>query len=128
MHIYPIRSYGNRLPSEFIRQHKAYGWLDFRQIKTATHLRGEARLLDVKGGRDLIAPLQWARVRRVDGVLHLAGKQDYGRPNLKAKPVWRSQSWLCAYTQEDAEEFLARMVFDQRVSLIASFFPDDVYE
>lgn len=110
MHIFRMRSGGYRLPGSSILGSGVSGWLDYRQSPPDDYgPRWEAHLRATPGGPDLLVPLLWAKVRRIDGVLHLAGREECGRRNTKAKSELRHQSWLCAINAEDAEPLIARI-------------------
>ncbi len=48
------------------------GWLVYQQVPLDDYgVRWEAHLLEDRGGKPLLLSLQWARLRRVDGVMHL---------------------------------------------------------
>ncbi|MDR6216210.1 hypothetical protein QE399_003899 [Paracidovorax wautersii] len=127
MHIFRIRSGGYRASRTSIWQSSVAGWLDYRMSLPDDYgPRWEAHLRAAPGGRDLITPLQWARIRRIDGVLHLAGREECGRPNTKAKSDLQPQSWLCALTPGDAEPLIARIRFTSATGYTAD--EDDEYE
>ncbi|RYH67815.1 MAG: hypothetical protein EON54_03745 [Alcaligenaceae bacterium] len=110
MHIYRMRVRGELASRDVILKLAASGWLDFRRVPPGAYGPSfEARLLDSRGGRDRLPPLYWARILRIDGVLHLVGKEDCGRPNIKARPDMRYQSWLCASDPAAAAPFIARV-------------------
>lgn len=87
------------------------GWLEYvKSPPDSLGPRMQAHLRDGRGGAHLLKPLQWARLRRIDGgVLHLTGREECGRPNTKAKSELRRQSWLCAADPAEAAPLLARV-------------------
>lgn len=85
--------------------------------------RMEARLLDRPGGKDLILPLQFAQIRRIQGVMHLAGKEYYGRGPKSRVQVW-GQSWMCCHDIADAQQLLAKV---QLQGVAALFGDEDEY-
>lgn len=106
-----MRSNGHRLAgAELIHQQPVRGWLEFKRSPLDSYgPRMEAHLLDRRGGKDLILPLYYARLARIDGVMHLAGNERVGRSNTKANTRRVSQSWLCALDPADAQPLLARI-------------------
>ncbi len=61
------------------------GWLEFKRSPLDSYgPRMEAHLLDRPGGKDLIRPLYYARLVRIEGVLHLAGREREGRDRTKS--------------------------------------------
>lgn len=52
--------------------------------------------------KDLVPPLYRAQLRRVAGVMHLAGWERLSRGTQKAKATDERQSWLCAVNPADA--------------------------
>jgi len=78
-------------------------------------------LLDRTGGKDLIPPLYYARLVRIGGVMHLAGRERAGRGNTKASTRPVGQSWLCALDRADALPLLERV----RVDRASGFSPED---
>lgn len=111
MHVYLLRSNGFRVSArDLITRPPARGWLQYKQVPLDDYgLRWEAHLLTAAGGQPLLRPLHWARLRRVDGVMHLTGREDCGRGSKKASPLWRPQSWMCALDTADAVPLLQRM-------------------
>lgn len=76
--------------------------------------RFETHLVD-RAGKALILPLYWARIRRIEGgVMHLAGTEEGGRTNTKARPERYKQSWLCAVNPADAMPLLDRVYITAR--------------
>ncbi len=100
----------------------ARGWLEFKRSPLDSYgARWEAHLLDRQGGKDVIPPIRYARLHRVDGVMHIIGREEGGRPNTKAASVPWKQSWLCALDPADALPFLERV----RVVRATGFSPED---
>lgn len=98
------------------------GWLEYKRSPLDSYgPRMEAHLLDRPGGHDLIRPLYYARLVRIQGVLHLAGREREGRNNTKAKTRPVSQSWLCALDPADALPLLQQV----RVTRVSGFDPQD---
>lgn len=86
--------------------------------------RMEARLLDRPGGKDLILPLQFAQILRIQGVMHLTGKEYFGR-GLKSKvQVW-NQSWMCCHDPLDAQHLIAKV---QPRGMVAIFGDEDMMD
>lgn len=69
--------------------------------------RMQARLLD-QAGADLLSPLQFAKIARIEGVMHITGLEYYLR-GRKGTPNKHKQSWLCALQPADALPFLDRI-------------------
>lgn len=98
------------LARDLLARQPMLGWLVYQQVPLDDYgVRWEAHLLEDRGGKPLLLSLQWARLRRVDGVMHLVGREDCGRRSKKASPVWRPQSWMCAFDPTDAQPLLQRM-------------------
>ncbi len=110
-HVYVLRNGGKRVAStDLLEQQPVRGWLQYKQVPLDDlGPRWEAHLLTMAGGKPLLRPLNWARLRRVEGVMHLVGREDCGRQSKKASPAWRRQSWMCAFDPADARPFLQRM-------------------
>jgi len=106
-----MRANGHRLAStDPALLHGVPGWLEFKRSPLDSYgPRMEAHLLDRPGGKDLIRPLYYARLVRIEGVLHLAGREREGRSNTKANTRAVSQSWLCALDPADALPLLERV-------------------
>jgi hypothetical protein len=86
------------------------GWLEFKRSPLDSYgPRWEAHLLDQQGGRDIIPPMRYARLHRLDGVMHLVGQEEGGRKNTKASSRPWKQSWLCALDAADAQPLLERV-------------------
>lgn len=122
LYVYRMRTGGNRLEGndEALRR-PVRGWLELRPSPRDDYgPRLEAHLREGEGGSALLRPLYWARVRRVSGVMHLAGKEECGRTATKAKSDLQPQSWLCAINPEDALPLLERV----RISEWARDIPD----
>lgn len=81
--------------------------------------RMQARLLD-RAGEDLILPLHYAKIARIDGVMHIAGIEYYLRGRKGSPERWK-QSWLCAHRPEDAWPILERV----RVPSVTGFSDED---
>lgn len=126
MHIYRLRSGGLRIAgSDPELRNGVYGWVEFKRSPLDSYgPRMEAHLLDRTNGKDLIRPLYYARLRRIDGVMHLAGREREGRNNTKANTRPVSQSWLCAFDPADALPLLAKI----HVHSPAGFSPDEEYD
>lgn len=118
-----MRSGGHRLAgANPALRHGVRGWLLFARTPLDDYgPRWEARLLDARGGRDLIPPLRHAQLRRVDGVMHIVGREEGGRPNTKASSRPLKQSWLCVLDPADAEPLLGRV----RIETASGFSPED---
>lgn len=69
--------------------------------------RMQARLLG-PDRNDLILPLQYARILRIEGVMHIAGVEYYLRGRKGSPERWK-QSWLCAHDPNDAFPILDRI-------------------
>ena len=110
-HIYRMRIDGHRLAGADPRlRQPAYGWLQFKRSPLDSYgPRQEAHLLDKPGGKDLILPLYYARLARIDGVMHLTGQERIGRNATKASSRRVNQSWLCALDPADALPLLSRV-------------------
>lgn len=106
-----MRSNGRRLAgADLSQQQPVQGWLEFKRSPLDSYgPRMEAHLLDRRGGKDLILPLYYARLARIDGVMHLAGQERIGRSNTKASTQRVNQSWLCAVNPADALPLLERV-------------------
>lgn len=117
-----MRSNGHRLAGpDLSQQVPTHGWLEFKRSPIDSYgPRMEAHLLDQRGGKDLILPLHYARLARVDGVMHFTGHERVGRTNTKASTRRVAQSWLCALNPADALPLLARV----RVIKATGFGPD----
>lgn len=101
------------------------GWLEFKRTPEDSYgPRMEAHLLNQRGGKDLIRPLYYARLLRIDGVMHLAGKEREGRANTKASTRPVNQSWLCATDPADGLQILDR-VYVHRASGFGEDDPND---
>lgn len=111
IYVYVLRSSGTRVRvRDLLDRQPTRGWLQYKQVPLDDYgLRWEAHLLTEAGGKSLLRPLDRARVRRVEGVMHLVGREDCGRGSKKATPLWRPQSWMCALAPADAEPLLQRM-------------------
>lgn len=125
-HVYRLRSGGHRIagtdPSLF---QGVEGWLEYRRSPLDSYgPRMEAHLLDRTGSKDLIPPLFYARLVRIGGVMHLAGRERVGRGNTKASTRPVGQSWLCALDPAEALSLLERV----RVHRASGFSPDDDFD
>ncbi len=112
LYVYRMRHGGARVAgSDPALRRAAYGWLEFARSPLDSYgPRWEAHLRIERGGHeDAIPPLHYARVLRVDGVMHLIGRENLGRGNTKAKPVWKQQSWLCAIDPAHAMPLLDKV-------------------
>lgn len=118
-----MRTGGHRLAStDPALLRGVHGWLQFGRSPLDSYgPRMEAHLLDKPGGKDLIRPLYYARLVRIEGVLHLAGRERQGRDNTKASTRPVGQSWLCALDPADALQLLQRV----RVDRATGFSPED---
>lgn len=105
-----MRSRDQRVAGCVLRQQPGTpGWLRIEPDVLDGHERGlRARLLDHRGGKDVILPLYGARLRRVDGVMHIIGTELMPK-SRKGRPWEYRQSWLCATDPADAREFLERV-------------------
>lgn len=110
-YIFRMRAAGHRLAGKDLSQQvPAHGWLEFKRSPLDSYgPRMEAHLLDKRGGKDLLLPLYYARLARIDGVMHLAGQERIGRTNTKASSRRVNQSWLCAQEPADALPLLTRV-------------------
>lgn len=54
--------------------------------------------------------------------MHLVGREDCGRGSKKSTPLWRPQSWMCAFDPADAAPMLERL----RVAALSA--PYDPFE
>lgn len=106
-----MRNNGRRVPArELSARPPVRGWLQYKETTIDTYSpRWEAQLLEAQGGRSVIPTLYWARFRRIEGVMHLVGREDCGRGGKKASPLWRPQSWMCAFDPADAAPMLERL-------------------
>lgn len=118
-----MRANGHRLAStDPALLHGVNGWLEYKRSPLDSYgPRMEAHLLDRPGGKDLIRPLYYARLVRIEGVLHLAGREREGRDNTKASTRPVGQSWLCAFDPADALQILRRV----RVNHATGFSAED---
>lgn len=106
-----MRSSGQRIPgSDPGFRRGVQGLLTYKQSPLDDYgPRWEAHLKD-QSGKELLLPLYWARIRRIEGgVLHLAGIEEDGRKATKARPERWKQSWLCAVDREDAMRLLVKV-------------------
>ncbi len=124
LHVFRMRSSGHRLPSSDpgLRRGVA-GMLTYKQSPLDDHgPRWEAHLINPESGKALLLPLYWARLKRIEGgIIHLAGIEEGGRQNTKAKPMRYKQSWLCALNPADALPLLAKV----HVTSVSGFDPED---
>lgn len=81
----------------------------------------EAHLRQGRGGVDLITPLLYARVAKLDGMLHLQGYEVIARKATKSRSSKYPQSWLCALETAEAEKALQQL----RSGGIPGFTADD---
>ncbi len=111
IYVYVLRSSGTRVRvRQLLERQPTRGWLQYKQVPLDDYgPRWEAHLLTEAGGKSLLRPLNWARLRRVEGVMHLVGREDCGRGSKKSTPLWRPQSWMCAADPADAGPFLERL-------------------
>lgn len=110
-----------RSPTDLRQESGTKGWLYFGPVPLDDYgQRMEARLLNAHGGTDLILPLQYAQVRRMEGVMHITGKEHYGRGSKGRVEVWR-QSWMCAHDPQEAQALLHRV----KATGLAAIFGDD---
>ena len=118
IHVYLLRSSGRRVPvRELIARPPTHGWLQYQQVPLDDYgVRWEAHLLGGRGGKPVLPSLHWARVRRMDGVMHLVGRENCGRASKKATPIWRLQSWMCVFDPADAQPMLERLQRAARAS------------
>jgi len=109
--VYRMRENGLRKAGSDPRLRRGVeGWLDFCRSRLDTQQPSwEAHLRDGRGGRDLVQPLYRARLLRVDGVLHLAGKEFQGRQTQKAKSWPTPQSWLVALDPLDGLRLIEKI-------------------
>ena len=123
--VYRMRADGHRLAGRHPALRKGVrGWLEYRPTPLDSYgPRMEAHLLDRQGGKDLVPPLYRAQLRRVAGVMHLAGWERLSRGTQKAKATDERQSWLCAVNPADAESLLGRVY----VPGIPGYSPEDDY-
>lgn len=121
-----MRSHGLRLEPSAPELHDfSRGWLEFKRTPLDSYgPRMEAHLLDQRGGKDVIRPLYFARLVRIDGVMHLAGLEREGRTNTKASTRPVKQSWLCVLDPAEAAPILNR-VHIKRASGFAEDDPND---
>lgn len=108
-----MRSRGSRVPGLTLRRTPGTsGWLAFIPDILDGHERGmRAQLLAGRGGRDLLHPLRDARIRRLDGVIHITGHELVARTTKGKAERW-AQSWLCVLDPADAAPILARVFVD----------------
>jgi hypothetical protein len=120
--VYRMRSWGSRIAgSDPALRKPVHGWLEFKRTPLDSYgPRMEAHLLDRQGGRDLIPPLRYAQIRRVNGVMHIVGREEGGRGSTKASSRPLAQSWLCALDPADALPLLGRV----RITSITGFDPE----
>lgn len=104
-----MRSMGRRLSGSDPELRKStHGSLTFGPTPLDDYgPRQQARLLDGDGA-DLIHPLQFARILRMDGVIHIAGIE-YCLRGRKGSPRKHKQSWLVCRSPEDAEPILSKL-------------------
>lgn len=84
--------------------------------------RMQARLLGPDHS-DLILPLQYAHIKRIEGVMHIVGVEYYLRGRKGTPERWK-QSWLCAFEPSDATPFLDKL----RTGSVTGFDDDDQSE
>lgn len=108
-HVFQIRSGGLRRHSTDPHLRKSVqGWLYFGPTPLDDYgPRMQARLLGPDKA-DLILPLQYARILRMDGVVHIAGVEYYLRGRKGTPERWK-QSWLCAHDPLEALPILDRI-------------------
>lgn len=120
-----MRAYGHRLAStDPALLDSVQGWLEFGPSPLDSYgPRNEAHLRDRPGGQDLVRPLYYARLVRIQGpgLLHLAGRELEGRKNTKASARLVGQSWLCAPDPAEALRLLRRV----RAHHATGFSPED---
>jgi hypothetical protein len=119
--VYRMRERGlRRQPRDLLNDLGTTGQLYFGPVPLDDYgLRMEARLITPKG-QDLILPLQYAQIRRIQGVIHIVGKEYYGRRTKSKVVVWR-QSWMCTNEPQEAHKLLSRV----QASGMAVIFGDD---
>jgi hypothetical protein len=105
-----MRSRGQRIAGYTLRAAPGVsGWLVLQpHVLDGTEVGMVARLHRAPGGPEILVPLHHARVRRVDGVMHLIGTELVSR-STKGTPARWPQSWLCALHPADARPLLARV-------------------
>ena len=117
--IYKMRHDGQRLGAIALGQQRpSQGWLVYgRSMRLSSrgkswevHLRESAEAAQRSDAGDTTAPLFFARLVHADGVLHIAGYEDHGRPQTKAKPWYRPQSWLVGFDSDTARAYLQRTI------------------
>lgn len=121
-----MRRLGQRIAgADPVLRKPAHGWLEFVRIPSDSYgTRWEARLLHTRGGDDMIPPLSWARVLRIEGVMHLAGIEENARKSTKAQSQPERQSWLCANSPADALPILGRVQLPDPLA----FSPEDDFK
>jgi hypothetical protein len=122
LHVFRMRQGGQRRAgSDPALRVSVLGWLEFVRSDGEGPPAWEAHLRSDRGGHDIIPPIYYAHLRRVDGVMHLVGREEIGRPNPKAKVRLVAQSWLCAIDPAEALPLLRRVVIDS----VTGFSPED---
>lgn len=109
LYVYRLRSMGRRIHGNDSRlREPVRGQLYFGPTPLDDFgPRMQARLIRPDGD-DLILPLQFAKIARVEGVMHITGIEYYLRGRKGSPERWK-QSWLCASQAEDATPFLDRI-------------------
>lgn len=119
-----MRSRGRRIPGnesqlrESVAGHLYFGPTPLDDFGP----RMQARLVDQQG-EDVILPLHYAKILRVDGVMHICGIEYYLRGRKGSPERWK-QSWLCTRKPEDALAILDKV----RVPTVTGFTDDDMIE
>ncbi len=117
--IYQMRSNGQRLGATALaRLRPSSGWMVYRRSTRhqargkswEVHLFRSADEAAISTAASSITPLYFARLVHADGVLHIAGYEDHGRPQIKASPWYRPQSWLVATDAKTARAYLQRAI------------------
>lgn len=105
-----MRERGARVPGYRLRETSGVpGWLVLQpHLLDGREVGMVARLYRSQGGPEILVPLHYARVRRIDGVMHLAGTELVSRSTKGAPARW-PQSWLCALDPVGARPLLERV-------------------
>lgn len=111
--VYRMRERGERIDARNpALRHGVKGWLVFVHVSDDYGRRTVARLVREKGSReDVIQPLLQAQIRRIDGVIHLAGIEQVGFDGRHDRGGRFRQSWLCSTDEAAAASVLDRVTY-----------------
>lgn len=119
--VYRMRERGlRRQPRALLNDPGTTGQLYFGSVPLDDYgVRMEARLI-TPDGQDLILPLQYAQIRRIQGVIHIVGREYYGRRTKSKVLIWK-QSWMCTNEPQEARKLFQKVP----VTGLARIFGDD---